>query len=397
MSFLEHCNDITNLIDDIRTGVPVDVNIYGYALNEYKNPINFWASYKINEDMSNSWVELSNPLVIQSSDFDINNQHFETKCVGYAVEKNYDSVIIETESTSYYITLDFSQTEYMIEGYLQEAPRRTGPLANKRLPKRDELLAKRKKKNIKKTPTAPIKGISVEVLLANTGRLSPDRVSRAMKGVSKRPPKIIGVKDVGGNKYIRAQYNFKSKGSTTNQIGYADISQDKSKCSEMFCTCADFYMRLYAPYVAAGLATWDLPNNFKSKQSNTVKTGPHNKKWTAETNPEGKLFLCKHLWAFMAYYVKGSDSAMDDAEIDDVIDKYFVDIDNDGEEEAMSDFMDAYGKLYVGKQGQEIDWKENPEDVEKGKRQTYYQLPKGERKTDDEPDDEETEEETDEE
>ena len=102
----------------------------------------------------------------------------------------------------------------------------------------------------------------------------------------------------------------------------------------------------------------------------------------------GKLFLCKHLWAFLAYYVAGDAGNMElsDEEIDEIINQYFDDVDGDGDEEVVdSEFMKAFGKLYVGQQGKEIEHIDDKDKVEKGdRRQTFYQLPGSKTKKDNE-------------
>ena len=410
MSFKDYFDDISNMINESLSGMSSEYTMFGYDVDDYINnnlgPINFWTRKKIDEDTEQLPITLQNPLIIESTHYDMTDLYFNTKCVGHAIEHGYDSVIIESNDNTHFITIDFDEDMYNVGGYITEAgKKRTGKLANKRISKekREELLQKQKEqraankkasknkkahKNLKR-PTntsrpkkAPAKGMRVDVMLANTGKLSPDRVERAMRQVRKQPPKLTGVKDVDGSKYFRAEYNFNSIGSTKRQLGYADVSQDKQYCNELFCTCADFFYRLYAPYVAAGLSTWNIPGKYKSRQMANVGESP-NHKWTVDTNPMGKLFLCKHLWAFLAYYVAGDAGNLEltDDEIDDIIAKYFDDV--DGSVDTSSDdnaietpFAKAFGKLYVGQKGTDIKHYANKDDVEKDDRkQTFYQLP----------------------
>jgi len=345
MGFLQHYDDIS--INKVRSGQPIKETFYGYNVDKYVkgelSPINFWSPFKLYSDMVGHKITLSNPLVVESEDYTIGDMFFETKCVGYAVEHGYDSVIIESHDNTHCITVDFVSS--MLS--LMEAPQANGrPIATSR-PKK-----------------SPPKGMKVDVMLANTGKLSPDRVERAMKTIRKAPPKISGVKDINGAKYFRAEYNFKANTSTKNQIGYADISQDKTHCKELFCTCADFFYRLYAPYVAAGLSTWNIPSKYKSKQNMNVDNAPHNHKWTFKNNPMGKLFLCKHLWAFLAYYVSGNEGnvEMSDEEIQSVIDTYFGGVEDGDDEDSIPDteFKKAFGKLYMDKTGKNVEYKEKP-------------------------------------
>lgn len=399
MGFLDHFNDhLTDMINESRTGEYASVIAYGYNWIDYINgelgPINFWSSEQIDENMEDIWFSLNNPLVVENPEYEMGDMSFETECVGYAVNNGHDSIIIESNSNTFYITIDFDEQHSDVGEYIAEADDKKISAKT-----RKELQAKRKQAAPRRPKKAPAKGMKVDIMLANTGRLSPDRVERGMKQVRKQPPKITGAKEVQGSKYFRAEYNFKSKGSPNRQMGYADISNDKVYCKEVFCTCSDFFYRLYAPYVAAGLSTWNIPPKFKSKQTNNVKKSSHNHKWTVHTNPQGKLFLCKHLWAFLAYYVAGDTGNVElsDEEIDDVIDKYFTDVDGDGDEEATdTEFMKAYGKLYVGQKGKDIEHIEDPEEAKKrkGKKQTYYQLPQRQKKkVEPEKEPEETEEE----
>jgi len=330
MSFLDHFDDITNYIVESKTGIYTSVNMFGFDSVGYSNntigPVNFWVSKRIDESLETSsfCLELSKPLVITYEAYSFDDISFATQCIGYAIDNNYDSVIIETVDTKYAISVNLDY------GY------------------REDYIVEVKGK-------APARGIRIDVLLANTGKLSPDRVDRAMKDLNKTPPKITSVKEGQGQKYFRAEYKFKSKGSPHNQMGYADISQNKKHCDELFCSCSDFFYRLYAPYVKVGLATWRVPPTYRSKQNMNNKRGvAHNHKWTEKTNDAGKLFLCKHLWAFLAYYVTGQvgGSELSDEEIDSVISSYFKDVDGDGEEESIqTDFEKAFGKLLMRQAG----------------------------------------------
>ena len=371
MSFIDHYNNMSDMINESKTGEYTSLDVFGHDSEAYKNdelgPVNFWFTTQIDERLESTpyKIGLHNPLVVRNNDFDMNDLYFSTKCVGYATEHEYDSVVIETMTTDIVITIDFDMSR-SINTYLMEAkplagkqiaPERRKELARQQANVRKPTANKPKPGAVKRPAKAPPQGIRVDVLLANTGKLSPDRVSRAMKGMRKQPPKLTSAKEVQDQRYFRAEYNFRSAGSKKTQMGYADISQNKVFCNELFCTCSDFFYRLYAPYVAAGLSTWNIPPKFKAKQRGNVVRAPHNHHWTVITNPQGKLFLCKHLWAFLAYYVAGDagNTELTDEEIADVISQYFGDVDSDGEEEELaSDFEKAFGKLHQGQKGQDI-------------------------------------------
>jgi len=377
MSFMDHFNDIdiSDIVNEDYSGIPCKFGMYGYGND---NIVNFFASERIDENSNIFYLELNNPLFLKFEEYNLSDSYFATKCVGYAVENFYDSVVIESAKCNYIITVNMDNSEY-----LTEAPKNK-PLSGKRIPmaKKKEIAQRNAlRKNppppkptankpksgvIKRPKKAPQEGIKIDVLLSNTGKLSPQRVERAMKEINKKPPTLSGVKEVQGKKYFRAEYNFKSKKSQFRQMGYGDISQDRQYCKEMFCSCSDFFYRLYAPYVAAGLSTWNLPPKYKSKQSQTVNKAPHNQHWTVQSNPQGKLFLCKHLWAFLGYYITGKTGGVElsDEEIESVINKYFVDVDDDGDEEIIdTPFSKAMGKLYANRDKDKDIGYEEPEEI----------------------------------
>ena len=400
MKFSSHFDDIKSLINEDKSVGSQSYTLYGSKEQntDYNNPfadvVQFWSLDEGDDDI-HSKVVLNDVLYIENSFYELDDLHFHTQCVGYAVENNYKSVIIESPEGRYCMTLNFNGLEDSY--YLTEAPLSGVKLSPaQRKASQDKKKAKYQPKgDIRRPGKAPSKGMKVDILLANTGKLSPDRVERAMKQVRKQPPKLSGVKEVGDQKYFRAEYSFTSMGSSQRQLGYADVSQNKEYCNELFCSCGDFFYRLYAPYVAAGLSTWKVPSKYKGRQNTNVKKAPHNHRWTEKTNPMGKLFLCKHLWAFLAYYVAGDagNTELSDEEIDDVISQYFDDVDGAVDDEDQDEFdvqfAKAFGKLYVNQKGKDIEHIDNKEDVKKSDRkQTFYQLPV-DRKDNTEPEEEE--------
>ena len=336
MCFSEHFNDIQDSVDTELSGKSKSITLYGYGLGE--NTLSFWKDSKTDDSMVENEAVLSNPLYINSFEYDMGDMVFESQCVGFAVENGYDSIIIDNKVENSYILFDSVVLEH----------------------------AKSKVVRLDEVKKAPPRGIKTDVLLANTGRLSPDRVNRGMREVRTNPPKITGAQELAGQKYFRAEYNFKSVPSVEfrRQWGYADVSKDKKFTKELYCTCKDFYYRLYAPYIASGLSTWDLPPKFKANRSaNIVSKSKNNKTpvntWTDKTNPDGKLFLCKHLWAFLAYYIAGEqgNKEMDDEEIDDIVTGFFgaTADDEEGDDNKMdTEFQKKYGKLYKRSAGKQI-------------------------------------------
>lgn len=126
-------------------------------------------------------------------------------------------------------------------------------------------------------------------------RTDEGRIKRAKTEIRTQPPRVIDSPTEG---YERLEYNFKAFPSTEfkRHWGYADVRG--TDVHELFCDCKDFFYRLYAPMVKAGLATWDLPSKYKGRV-----IGTHNKEWTKDTNPDGTLFVCKHLYALLGEYV----------------------------------------------------------------------------------------------
>lgn len=350
MEFTEHYNfNIEDLIDPILTGNVIKKTVYGY-INEDIN-IRYQTNLKLKDDMSSISFTSINPLWLNVSDYDIGNVYFESVCIGYAIHNNYDSLVLNTEDKEYYISYDPSGMGFEFESF-------TNSLISENISNKEKkcLLEVRKKKIDKNR--APSTGIKIDVLLSNTGRLSPNRVERAMREVRPKAPSITGASEVKGTAYFRATYNFsKSKPSSENKQhkGYADISSDKKYVSQLYCSCQDFFYRLYAPFVATGLATWNVPPKFKINKSGppqkrkNLSPSAHTKVWTRETNPDGKLFLCKHLWAFLAYYITGDVGTREltDEEIETVIAKHF-DMDDEVKEpeKEPTEFKKAFGKLY---------------------------------------------------
>jgi hypothetical protein len=118
------------------------------------------------------------------------------------------------------------------------------------------------------------------------------RVKRAKIDVRAKPPIIVKLE--GKDKsYLEAIYNCKAYPSTEKKRhgGYIIFHPVKQVVKQLWCDCKDFNYRLYAPYVKSKMATWDLPAKMKK-----LRPFVHNREWTEKTNPDGRLFLCKHLW-----------------------------------------------------------------------------------------------------
>ena len=100
------------------------------------------------------------------------------------------------------------------------------------------------------------------------------------------------------------EYNFKSFPSTEQkrQWGYIIYDPETKDIREAYCTCADYHFRLRAPYVRAkiGPQRGKLPPKYKNTRA---RKWAWNGEWTKKTNPQGKIFTCKHLAAaIIGYY-----------------------------------------------------------------------------------------------
>ena len=117
-------------------------------------------------------------------------------------------------------------------------------------------------------------------------------------------------KDKFGSQYQMVSYSVKSNENTEKknehggQKGYIVYNASNRNVKRVWCSCKDFFYRLWAPYAQADFSTFDLDKPYseyvaKHKNKETGELEAHNKDWTDETNPEGTLFLCKHLYRAM--------------------------------------------------------------------------------------------------
>jgi len=120
-----------------------------------------------------------------------------------------------------------------------------------------------------------------------------DRLRRAREEVRTRPPQIIA-QDDGAE---RMEYNVKADPSEEKKRHHGYIVYDGDDIKEVFCDCKDFSYRLYSPLVRKNLAIWNLNRKYQKRMPID-----HNREWTDETNPQGKIFVCKHLAAMMMEY-----------------------------------------------------------------------------------------------
>ena len=107
-------------------------------------------------------------------------------------------------------------------------------------------------------------------------------------------------KSAGSPELTRTDYIVKAKPSVEKKThhGYIDYDEDNGEIHEMFCDCKDYFYRLASPLVKADLATWDLEPKYKKRL-----IAKHNHDWTKVTNPDGKLYVCKHLYFILNNYI----------------------------------------------------------------------------------------------
>ena len=137
--------------------------------------------------------------------------------------------------------------------------------------------------------------ISREKLFSNTDK------GRKFRGQTQVKTRRSPVSTTGSSPELnRTDYIVKAKPSIEKRThhGYIDYDPDNGEIHEMFCDCKDYFFRLASPLVKADLATWDLEPKYAKRLP--MK---HNHKWTKITNPDGKLYVCKHLYHILNNYI----------------------------------------------------------------------------------------------
>jgi len=130
-------------------------------------------------------------------------------------------------------------------------------------------------------------------------KTDPGRVKRARQDIKTHRRNIRVSEDNEGNEII--EFDFRADPSTEFRSHWGYVIHDGDDIKQLFCDCKDAFYRLYAPWVKAGIATWDLPPKYKKRMEKFIK--PHNKEWTKMTNKAGVLYVCKHLYALLLEFV----------------------------------------------------------------------------------------------
>jgi hypothetical protein len=120
------------------------------------------------------------------------------------------------------------------------------------------------------------------------------RLLKAKKHVRKFPPRVIGTDSEG---YEVLEFNFKSFPSVSGKRAKGYIIHKDRDIKEMYCSCHDFFYRLWYKLVDNGLARFDVPRKYpRIMPPNKMKMA------TGDIRKEGEeLFLCKHLAAMGDY------------------------------------------------------------------------------------------------
>lgn len=130
-------------------------------------------------------------------------------------------------------------------------------------------------------------------LMRNTDQ---GRLQRAINEVRTNPPRVFDY----NNNVVKLEYNFKSFPSVEMKRHKGFVIHEGDKLIHLFCDCKDFFYRLWTPLVEANLSKYSLPTKFDYVFK---ENGDPSREWTNRTNPEGKLFVCKHLAAMKDYIV----------------------------------------------------------------------------------------------
>jgi len=137
--------------------------------------------------------------------------------------------------------------------------------------------------------------ITKDKLFANT---DDGRLLRAKTVKTRRSPLSI---TASRPELKRTDYIIKSKPSIEKKTHWGYVDHDGAgEIHQMYCSCKDFNYRLYYPMVKADLAVWDLEAKYAKKSPFKHNTDP-----SVITNPDNRIYLCKHLTMIMQRYIPG--------------------------------------------------------------------------------------------
>jgi hypothetical protein len=117
-----------------------------------------------------------------------------------------------------------------------------------------------------------------------------DRMERARRHVRTQPPKVIKTSDDG---FETLEFNFKSFPSTSGKRAQGYVEHKGREIREMYCSCEDFFYRIWYKAVDMGIAKWDIDKKYpRIKQPNQM---------AGNIKPSDQLFVCKHIAALDKY------------------------------------------------------------------------------------------------
>jgi hypothetical protein len=164
----------------------------------------------------------------------------------------------------------------------------------------DNIINKLYKINITKL-NSYLTEVNKNLFLSNTDE---KRIEKARREIRKNQPRVRTLDD--GTEMM--EYTFKAydaPGLTSNhddkqpQHGYLIYNPENLDIINLWCSCSDFFYRLWYPLVTVGLATWNIPSKYKRFQQKE-----HNKQPTKRTNPNEDIYVCKHLYALISEFVE---------------------------------------------------------------------------------------------
>jgi hypothetical protein len=127
-----------------------------------------------------------------------------------------------------------------------------------------------------------------------------ERLRKAQEEVRTRPPIAI---DMGKGKE-KLEFNFKASPSKEGKRHKGYLVHKDGKVVELYCNCADFFYRLWHPFFKKGFAVYN-PMLKYGRYDPRIHAPSYDKKHNQEPpevrNPDGKLYVCKHLAALKEY------------------------------------------------------------------------------------------------
>jgi hypothetical protein len=121
------------------------------------------------------------------------------------------------------------------------------------------------------------------------------RVERSEDMFTKQPT----VTDAG-NGLVKIEYNFKANPSVEQKRhwGYILYDENNKDVKELYCDCLDHAFRQRYTFVKNDLGTWNLNPKYQKREPFV-----HNQEPTKITNPDEKLYVCKHLYQLLNNYL----------------------------------------------------------------------------------------------